>query len=72
MLASLSMGLSSFLAAACAIEFLADLLRAARNDSSKNPLRYLEDKLGKYEKIADTILAKATYQTLDEWKEPFK
>jgi hypothetical protein len=60
------------IAAACAVKFLADLVRAARNDSRKNPLRYLEDKLGKYEKIADTILANATYQTLDQWKEPFE
>jgi hypothetical protein len=51
------------IASACAIKFLADLLRAARNDSTKNPLRYLETKLGKYEKIADTILANSTYQT---------
>jgi len=60
------------IAAACAVKFLSDLVRAARNDSRKNPLRYLEDKLGKYERIADTILANSTYQTLDEWKEPFE
>jgi hypothetical protein len=60
------------LASACAIKFLADLLRAARNDSAKNPMRYLENILAKYEKIADTILANVTYRTLDEWKEPFE
>jgi hypothetical protein len=60
------------IAAACAVKFLADLVRAARNDSVKKPLRYLENALGKYEKIADTILANATYQTLDQWKEPFE
>jgi len=60
------------LAAACAIKFLADLLRAARNDSGKNPMRYIENTLGKYEKIADTILANSTYQILDGWKEPFE
>ena len=60
------------IASACAIKFLSDLVRAARNDSGKDPMRYIENILGKYEKIADTILANSTYQTLDEWKEPFE
>ena len=60
------------ISAACAIKFLADLVRAARNDSSKNPLGYLEKILAKYERVADTILANVTYRTLDEWKEPFE
>jgi hypothetical protein len=60
------------IAAACAVKFLSDLVRGARNDSGKNPLLYLEKILGKYEKIADTILANVTYRTLDEWKEPFE
>jgi hypothetical protein len=60
------------LTAACAIKFVSDLVRAARNDSGKNPLRYLENILTKYEKIADTILANVTYRTLDEWREPFE
>lgn len=53
--------------AACAIKFLADLIRAAENDSSKDPMHYLKNKLGEYEKAADTILANVTYSTLDEW-----
>ncbi len=60
------------IAAAQAIKFCDQLVRAAEKDSTGKPMKYLRDKLAKLNPIADTILANAVYQTLDDWKEPFE
>jgi len=60
------------IAAAQAIKFCDMLVRAAEQDSTGKPMKYLKDKLAKLNPIADTILANVVYQTLDDWKEPFE
>ncbi|HXZ98536.1 MAG TPA: hypothetical protein VED24_04135 [Candidatus Acidoferrum sp.] len=60
------------LAAAKAIKFCDELVRAAEKDSSGKPLKYLKDQLAKLNPIADNILANAVYQTIDDWKRPFE